>query len=286
MSLSFRANHYRMAFLACGVSTNGKAKLGSDGDEPESAAAMKEKMQPQEWESVYKMSQDKNLYNNLISSLFPTIHGNDEVKRGITLMLFGGVPKTTGESTSLRGDINVCVVGDPSTAKSQFLKMVADFSPRAVYTSGKASSAAGLARRVDGPWGEIGHHLQELGLGSGGVSHHTHIDVAPKRRGLAGGLRNSTKQHQRDPSLHLVVAMDCGEETGDEVVVEVLVLGHLVHTLPLLRLHLLLHGSRRFWFISITAQFRLAIGGHATSKEGHPVVKVSHSKTFQASNTL
>ena len=42
-----------------------------------------------------------------------------------------------------RGDLNVCVVGDPSTAKSQFLKMVADFSPRAVYTSGKASSAAG-----------------------------------------------------------------------------------------------------------------------------------------------
>merc|ERR1719394_448891 len=147
-SLGVQDLHYRMAFLACGVSTNGKAKLGSDGDEPESAAAMKEKMQPQEWESVYKMSQDKNLYNNLISSLFPTIHGNDEVRRGITLMLFGGVPKTTGESTSLRGDINVCVVGDPSTAKSQFLKQVADFSPRAVYTSGKASSAAGLTAAV------------------------------------------------------------------------------------------------------------------------------------------
>merc|ERR1712018_967922 len=97
---------------------------------------------------IYKMSQDKALYTNLINSLFPTIHGNDEVKRGITLMLFGGVPKTTGESTSLRGDINVCVVGDPSTAKSQFLKMVADFSPRAVYTSGKASSAAGLTAAV------------------------------------------------------------------------------------------------------------------------------------------
>ena len=48
--------------------------------------------------------------------------GNDEVKRGVLLMLFGGVPKTTGEGTSLRGDINVCIVGDPSTAKSQFLK--------------------------------------------------------------------------------------------------------------------------------------------------------------------
>lgn len=50
--------------------------------------------------------------------------GNDEVKRGILLMLFGGVPKTTMEGTSLRGDINVCIVGDPSTAKSQFLKYV------------------------------------------------------------------------------------------------------------------------------------------------------------------
>lgn len=48
--------------------------------------------------------------------------GNDEVKRGILLMLFGGVPKVTLEGTTLRGDINVCVVGDPSTAKSQFLK--------------------------------------------------------------------------------------------------------------------------------------------------------------------
>lgn len=50
------------------------------------------------------------------------LSGNDEVKRGVLLMLFGGVPKTTGEGTSLRGDINVCIVGDPSTAKSQFLK--------------------------------------------------------------------------------------------------------------------------------------------------------------------
>jgi len=170
-SLGVRDLHYRMAFLACGVSTNGKAKLGSDGDEPESAAAMKEKMKPEEWESVYKMSQDKNLYNNIISSLFPTIHGNDEVKRGITLMLFGGVPKTTGESTSLRGDINVCVVGDPSTAKSQFLKMVADFSPRAVYTSGKASSAAGLTAAVvrDEESGEFVIEAGALMLADNGV---------------------------------------------------------------------------------------------------------------------
>jgi len=48
--------------------------------------------------------------------------GNDEVKRGILLMLFGGVHKVTQEGTNLRGDVNVCIVGDPSTAKSHFLK--------------------------------------------------------------------------------------------------------------------------------------------------------------------
>merc|ERR1739848_462134 len=70
------------------------------------------------------------------------------VKRGVVLMLFGGVPKVTPSGTSLRGDINVCVVGDPSTAKSQFLRIVSDGSQRAVYTSGKASSAAGLTAAV------------------------------------------------------------------------------------------------------------------------------------------
>jgi len=109
---------------------------------------MKKQMSEAEWNRIYEMSRDKNLYENLISSLFPAIHGNDEIKKGITLMFFGGVPKTTEEGTSLRGDINVCIVGDPSTAKSQFLKCVADISPRAVYTSGKASSAAGLTAAV------------------------------------------------------------------------------------------------------------------------------------------
>ncbi len=50
------------------------------------------------------------------------VAGNDEVKRGVLLMLFGGVAKTTMEGTHLRGDINVCIVGDPSCGKSQFLK--------------------------------------------------------------------------------------------------------------------------------------------------------------------
>lgn len=63
------------------------------------------------------------------------------MKRGILLMLFGGVPKTTTEGTSLRGDVNVCIVGDPSTAKSQFLKYVSSEHPQ---NHAEASPSAGL----------------------------------------------------------------------------------------------------------------------------------------------
>ena len=55
-------------------------------------------------------------------------------------MLFGGVHKKTPEGINLRGDLNVCIVGDPSCAKSQFLKYVHGFLPRTVYTSGRVLS--------------------------------------------------------------------------------------------------------------------------------------------------
>ncbi|XP_018417304.1 PREDICTED: DNA replication licensing factor MCM6 isoform X2 [Nanorana parkeri] len=148
-ALGVRDLSYKLVFLACHVTSTNPRFGGKDlHDEDMTAESIKNQMSVKEWEKVFEMSQDKNLYHNLCTSLFPTIHGNDEVKRGVLLMLFGGVPKTTMEGTSLRGDINVCVVGDPSTAKSQFLKHVEEFSPRAVYTSGKASTAAGLTAAV------------------------------------------------------------------------------------------------------------------------------------------
>ncbi|XP_063986707.1 DNA replication licensing factor Mcm6 [Diachasmimorpha longicaudata] len=148
-ALGVRELNYRLSFLACSVTATSLRFGGTEmAMEEISQEMMKRQMTESEWNKVYEMSRDKNLYANLVDSLFPSIHGNDEVKKGIILMLFGGVPKTTLEGTNLRGDINCCIVGDPSTAKSQFLKQVADISPRAVYTSGKASSAAGLTAAV------------------------------------------------------------------------------------------------------------------------------------------
>merc|ERR1740124_1519857 len=66
------------------------------------------------------------------------------------------------DGTKLRGDINCCLVGDPSTAKSQFLKYVCSILPRAVYASGKASTAAGLTACVSKDE-ETGEHCIEAG---------------------------------------------------------------------------------------------------------------------------
>ncbi|GFH23823.1 DNA helicase, partial [Haematococcus lacustris] len=88
------------------------------------------------------------VYAKLTQSICPSVWGHDSVKQAVLLMLFGGVHKKTSEGIPLRGDINVAIVGDPSCAKSQILKYVAGFLPRAVYTSGKASSAAGLTASV------------------------------------------------------------------------------------------------------------------------------------------
>ena len=108
----------------------------------------------------------------LVDSIAPATFGHREVKKGILLMLLGGVHKTTADGTKLRGDINACIVGDPSTAKSQFLKYVHAFLPsRAVYTSGKASSAAGLTAAVqrDQDTGEFCIEAGALMLADNGI---------------------------------------------------------------------------------------------------------------------
>lgn len=81
------------------------------------------------------------LYLNLagvkvVKSIAPSIYGHDSIKMALALALFGGVEKQPTDSHRLRGDINVLLLGDPGTAKSQFLKYVEKTATRAVYTTG------------------------------------------------------------------------------------------------------------------------------------------------------
>merc|ERR1719158_2254993 len=96
----------------------------------------------------------------------------DEVKKAVACLLFGGSRNCLPDGTRRRGDINVLLLGDPSTAKSQFLKFTQNTAPIAVYTSGKGSSAAGLTAAVVQQQGGDGGFALEGGamvLADGGI---------------------------------------------------------------------------------------------------------------------
>ncbi|KAL8345521.1 hypothetical protein RB601_005531 [Gaeumannomyces tritici] len=108
------------------------------------------KVSPEEEEKIKATAARPDIYDLLSRSLAPSIYEMDDVKKGILLQLFGGTNKSfqKGGSPRYRGDINVLLCGDPSTAKSQIIQYVHKIAPRGIYTSGKGSSAVGLTAYV------------------------------------------------------------------------------------------------------------------------------------------
>lgn len=88
------------------------------------------------------------LYEYLSRSIAPEIFGHLDVKKSLLLQLIGGVTKEVGDGMRIRGDINVCLMGDPGVAKSQLLKYITKVAPRGVYTTGRGSSGVGLTAAV------------------------------------------------------------------------------------------------------------------------------------------
>ena len=84
----------------------------------------------------------------MAQSIAPEIFGHEDVKKALLLLMVGGATREMPDGLRIRGDINVCLMGDPGVAKSQLLKHIATVSPRAVYTTGKGSSGVGLTAAV------------------------------------------------------------------------------------------------------------------------------------------
>merc|ERR1719208_617369 len=99
-------------------------------------------------ESFRRLAAQPGVYDTIAKSIAPSIYGSEDIKKSIACLLFGGSRKRLPDGLTRRGDINVLLLGDPGTAKSQLLKFVERVSPIAVYTSGKGSSAAGLTASV------------------------------------------------------------------------------------------------------------------------------------------
>ncbi|XP_069053275.1 DNA replication licensing factor MCM5 [Lepisosteus oculatus] len=103
---------------------------------------------PQEEEELRALAASPGVYESVARSIAPSIYGSQDLKKAIACLLFGGSRKRLPDGLTRRGDINLLMLGDPGTAKSQLLKFVERCSPIGVYTSGKGSSAAGLTASV------------------------------------------------------------------------------------------------------------------------------------------
>ncbi|CAK7336004.1 unnamed protein product [Dovyalis caffra] len=106
------------------------------------------KLTQEDKEEIEKLSKDPRIGERIIKSVALSIYGHEDIKTALTLAMFGGQEKNVEGKHRLRGDINVLLLGDPGTAKSQFLKYVEKTGQRAVYTTGKGASAVGLTAAV------------------------------------------------------------------------------------------------------------------------------------------
>ena len=97
---------------------------------------------------IRALSRDPHICDKIIASIAPSIYGHTDIKTAVALSLFGGVGKEAQGKHKIRGDINILLLGDPGTAKSQVLKYVEKTAHRAVFATGQGASAVGLTASV------------------------------------------------------------------------------------------------------------------------------------------
>ena len=121
--------------------------LGGKGSKT-SRRIQREEISPEEEKTIKSLSKSPDIYDRIIDSYAPHITGHRIIKESILLLMAGSTQRQLQDGSKIRGDINIFLVGDPGTAKSEMLKFCARIAPRGLYTSGRGSTAAGLTAAV------------------------------------------------------------------------------------------------------------------------------------------
>jgi replicative DNA helicase Mcm len=129
------------------VDGNNVEFLGGKGPKT-SRRTDREEISPEEEKIIKSLAKNSDIYERLVDSFAPHIKGQSLIKEAILLLIVGSTQRTLQDGGKIRGDINVFLVGDPGTAKSEMLKFCARIAPRGLYTSGRGSTAAGLTAAV------------------------------------------------------------------------------------------------------------------------------------------
>ncbi|KAL5551053.1 hypothetical protein UlMin_001229, partial [Ulmus minor] len=101
-----------------------------------------------EEEQIARLAEDGDIYNKLARSLAPKTFGHEDIKKALFLLLVGAPHRKLKDGMKIRGNLHICLMGDPGVTKSQLLKHIINIAPRGVYTTGKGSSGVGLTAVV------------------------------------------------------------------------------------------------------------------------------------------
>src|SRR5438445_3850390 len=98
---------------------------------------------------IREMGASPDIFRRITASIAPSMYGMYVEKEALALQLFSGVPKVMPDGRRIRADIHVLMVGDPGIGKSAVLSYMSRRSPRGIYATGKAATAAGLCVAAD-----------------------------------------------------------------------------------------------------------------------------------------
>ncbi|KAF5396793.1 DNA replication licensing factor mcm5-A [Paragonimus heterotremus] len=144
-NMAVRQPYIRVLGLSIDTEGPGRSALVTGSVSSTASAALTEA----EEEELIALANSPDIYERLARSIAPSIFGSLDIKKAIACLMFGGSRKRLPDGLCRRGDINMLMLGDPGTAKSQLLKFVERCAPVGIYTSGKGSSAAGLTASVN-----------------------------------------------------------------------------------------------------------------------------------------